>query len=47
MKVFTIAFIFGTISLMKLSELSDYEKEITIICYILIAAEIWVLMERS
>jgi len=46
MKVFTIAFIFATISLMKLSELSDYEKEITIICYILIASEIWVLLNR-
>lgn len=44
MKVFTIAFIFGTISLMKLSELSDYEKEITIFCYIIIAVEIWLLL---
>lgn len=45
MKVFTIAFIFGTISLMKLSELSEYEKEFTIICYILIAAELWLLIK--
>lgn len=46
MKVFTIAVIFGTITLMKLSELSDYEKEFTILCYILIALEIWVLLNK-